>query len=214
MDKIETRGGSRPGCGRKPVHPGIKRVQTTISVSQETRERIRILAKNKNIRIGRVIDRVVEELYNKHCNEEIGNIWHPYQQGLRCLWGEDGHPHQWLKTPVRSGCKSLVCAISSEDWTDKWWHCADSDEENQGWYDLVSSHPGGQGESQGSAEDVWFLFPKVPGFVCFLHNVIGDKGFLPGAVSGYVPVLDEATANQIGTYPPRKFLPNSKKSPA
>ena len=74
MDKIETRGGSRPGCGRKPVHPGIKRVQTTISVSQVTRERIRILAKNKNIRIGRVIDRVVEELYNKHCNEEIGNI--------------------------------------------------------------------------------------------------------------------------------------------
>ena len=70
----KTRGGSRPGCGRKPVHPGIKRVQTTISVSQKTRERIRILAKNKNIRIGRVIDRVVEELYNKHCNEEIGNI--------------------------------------------------------------------------------------------------------------------------------------------
>lgn len=74
MDKIETRGGSRPGCGRKPVHPGIKRVQTTISVSQATRERIRVLAKRKNIRIGRVIDRVVEELYNKHCNEEIGNI--------------------------------------------------------------------------------------------------------------------------------------------
>ena len=74
MDKIETRGGSRPGCGSKSVHPGIKRVQTTISVSQATRERIRILAKNKNIRIGRVIDRVVEELYNKHCNEEIGNI--------------------------------------------------------------------------------------------------------------------------------------------
>ena len=74
MEKIETRGGSRPGCGRKPVHPGIKRVQTTISVSQETRERIRVLAKKKNIRIGRVIDRVVEELYNKHCNEEIGNI--------------------------------------------------------------------------------------------------------------------------------------------
>ena len=30
--------------------------------------------KKKNIRIGRVIDRVVEELYNKHCNEEIGNL--------------------------------------------------------------------------------------------------------------------------------------------
>lgn len=70
----ETRGGSRPGCGRKPVHPGINRVQTTISVSQETRKRIRILAREKNIRIGRVIDRVVDELYNQHCNEEVRNI--------------------------------------------------------------------------------------------------------------------------------------------
>ena len=70
----KTWGGARPGSGRKSVHPGIKRVQTTISVSQVTRERIRILAKNKNIRIGRVIDRVVEELYNKHYDEEIGNI--------------------------------------------------------------------------------------------------------------------------------------------
>ena len=74
MDKIETRGGSRPGCGRKPVHPGIKRVQTTISVTQETRARIRILAKNKNIRIGRVIDRVVEELYNQYYHEEVRDI--------------------------------------------------------------------------------------------------------------------------------------------
>lgn len=74
MDKIETRGGSRPGCGRKPVHPGIKRVQTTISVTQETRARIRILAKNKNIRIGRVVDRVVEELYNQYYHEEVRDI--------------------------------------------------------------------------------------------------------------------------------------------
>ena len=74
MDKIETRGGSRPGCGRKPVHPGIKRVQTTISVSQATRERISILAKHTNIRIGRVIDRVVEEPYNKNCHDELGHI--------------------------------------------------------------------------------------------------------------------------------------------
>ena len=74
MDKIETRGGSRPGCGRKPVHPGIKRVQTTISVTQETREKTRLLAKNNNIRIGRVIDRVVEELYNQYYHEEVRDI--------------------------------------------------------------------------------------------------------------------------------------------
>ena len=73
-EKIETRGGSRPGCGRKPVHPGIKRVQTTISVTQETREKIRLLAKNNNIRIGRVIDRVVEELYNQYYHEEVRDI--------------------------------------------------------------------------------------------------------------------------------------------
>ena len=74
MDKIETRGGSRPGCGRKPVHPGIKRVQTTISITQETRAKIRLLAKNNNIRIGRVIDRVVEELYNQYYHEEVRDI--------------------------------------------------------------------------------------------------------------------------------------------
>ena len=70
----KTWGGARPGSGRKSVHPGIKRVQTTISVSQETRERIRYPARENNIRIGRVIDKVVEDLYNKHCNEKVRNI--------------------------------------------------------------------------------------------------------------------------------------------
>lgn len=70
----KTWGGARPGSGRKSVHPGIKRVQTTISVSQETRDRIRYLARENNIRIGRVIDKVVEDLYNKHCNEKVRNI--------------------------------------------------------------------------------------------------------------------------------------------
>lgn len=70
----KTWGGARPGSGRKSVHPGIKRVQTTISVSQETRERIRHLARENNIRIGRVIDKVVEDLYNKYCNEKVRDI--------------------------------------------------------------------------------------------------------------------------------------------
>lgn len=70
----KTWGGARPGSGRKSIHTGIKRVQTTISVSQETRERIRYLARENNIRIGRVIDKVVEDLYNKHCNEKVRNI--------------------------------------------------------------------------------------------------------------------------------------------
>ena len=64
MDKIETRGGSRPGSGRKSVNPKVKRVQTTISVAPETRDKIRFLAKKKNIRIGRIIDQVVDEIYD------------------------------------------------------------------------------------------------------------------------------------------------------
>lgn len=64
MDKIETRGGKRVGCGRKSINPSIKRVQTTISVAPETRDKIRYLAKKKNIRIGRIIDQVVDDIYN------------------------------------------------------------------------------------------------------------------------------------------------------
>ena len=69
----KTWGGARPGSGRKSVIPGNKRVQTSISVSQETWAKIKILAKH-NIRMGRIIDQVVEELYTQHCNEEVGNI--------------------------------------------------------------------------------------------------------------------------------------------
>ena len=70
----ETRGGARPGSGRKSVMPGNKRVQTSISVSQETWAKIKILAKH-NIRIGRIIDNIVNDLYTQHCNnEEVGNI--------------------------------------------------------------------------------------------------------------------------------------------
>lgn len=64
MDKVENRGGKRVRCGRKSIRPSEKRVQTTISVAPETRDKIRFLAKKKNIRIGRIIDQVVDEIYN------------------------------------------------------------------------------------------------------------------------------------------------------
>lgn len=64
MNKIENRGGKRVGCGRKSINPSIKRVQTTISIAPETRDKIRFLAKKKNIRIGRIIDQVIDEIYN------------------------------------------------------------------------------------------------------------------------------------------------------
>ena len=38
MDKIETRGGSRPGSGRKPVDPEDKRVQMVITIDRDTRD--------------------------------------------------------------------------------------------------------------------------------------------------------------------------------
>lgn len=60
----ETRGGSRSGSGRKSVNLKVKRVQTTISVAPGTRDKIRFLAKEKNIRIGRIIDQVVDDIYN------------------------------------------------------------------------------------------------------------------------------------------------------
>ena len=64
MEKIENRGGKRVGCGRKSIIPSEKRVQATISVAPETRDKIRYLAKKKNIRIGRIIDQVVDKIYN------------------------------------------------------------------------------------------------------------------------------------------------------
>lgn len=64
MATIEERGGKRVGCGRKSIRPSEKRVQTTISVAPETRDKIRFLAKKKNIRIGRIIDQVVDDIYN------------------------------------------------------------------------------------------------------------------------------------------------------
>ena len=64
MDKIENRGGKRVGCGRKSIRSSEKRVQTTISVAPGTRDKIRFLAKEKNIRIGRIIDQVVDDVYN------------------------------------------------------------------------------------------------------------------------------------------------------
>lgn len=56
----KTWGGSRPGSGRKPADPETKRVQMVITVNQETRSKLKEISKGRKIRIGRLIDEVVE----------------------------------------------------------------------------------------------------------------------------------------------------------
>ena len=65
MDKIETRGGSRPGCGRKPAVQEKKRSQISISVSPETKRMIDELRKKK-VKVGQVVD----ELIRQHFEDE------------------------------------------------------------------------------------------------------------------------------------------------
>ena len=65
MDKIETRGGSRPGCGRKPAVKEKKRSQISISVSPETKRIIDEMRKRK-VKVGQVMD----ELIRQHFEDE------------------------------------------------------------------------------------------------------------------------------------------------
>ena len=62
MDKIETRGGSRPGSGRKPVGQGKKRCQISISVSPETKRIIDEMRKRK-VKIGQVADELIRQYF-------------------------------------------------------------------------------------------------------------------------------------------------------
>ena len=63
MDKIETRGGSRPGCGRKPADPKDKRVQMVITIDRETRDRLKAMANEQHVRVGRLIDEWVNDTF-------------------------------------------------------------------------------------------------------------------------------------------------------
>ena len=62
MDKIETRGGSRPGCGRKPAAQGKKRIQISISVSPETKRMIDEMRKRK-VKVGQVVDELIRQYF-------------------------------------------------------------------------------------------------------------------------------------------------------
>ena len=62
MDKIETRGGSRPGCGRKPAAQEKKRSQISISVSPETKRMIDEMRKRK-VKVGQVVDELIRQYF-------------------------------------------------------------------------------------------------------------------------------------------------------
>lgn len=63
MDKIETRGGSRPGCGRKPAVQEKKRSQISISVSPETKRMIDELRRRRKVKVGQVVDKLIRQYF-------------------------------------------------------------------------------------------------------------------------------------------------------
>ena len=62
MEKIEKRGGSRPGCGRKPAVQGKKRCQISISVSPESKRMIDEMRKRK-VNVGQVVDDLIRQYF-------------------------------------------------------------------------------------------------------------------------------------------------------
>ena len=62
MEKIETRGGARPGSGRKPSSLEKKRVQVSISVSPQTKRMIDELRERK-VKVGQVVDELIRQYF-------------------------------------------------------------------------------------------------------------------------------------------------------
>lgn len=59
----KTRGGARPGSGRKPLPKDEKRVQMVITIDRETRDKLKAMAKEQHVRVGRLIDEWVNETF-------------------------------------------------------------------------------------------------------------------------------------------------------
>lgn len=57
-------GGARPGAGRKPADPECKRVQMVVTISQATRDRLKAMAKEHHVRVGRLIDEMVNDTFH------------------------------------------------------------------------------------------------------------------------------------------------------
>ena len=57
----KTWGGARPGSGRKPLLKDEKRVQMGITIDRETRDKLKAMAKEQQLRVGRVIDNLFSQ---------------------------------------------------------------------------------------------------------------------------------------------------------
>lgn len=62
-------GGKRPGAGRKAIDPRDKKVQVSISVSQDCRDSMREL-KEKGYNINKCIERYITSLWFRNFEEE------------------------------------------------------------------------------------------------------------------------------------------------
>lgn len=58
-----TWGGARPGSGRKPLPKDEKRVQMVITIDRETRDKLKAMAKEQHVRVGRLIDEWVNDTF-------------------------------------------------------------------------------------------------------------------------------------------------------
>lgn len=61
-ERRENRGGRREGAGRKRTRPDLKRVQMVVTISPQTRDKIKAISKDKGIRVGYLLDELVKDL--------------------------------------------------------------------------------------------------------------------------------------------------------
>lgn len=61
------RGGKRPGAGRPTLAPENKRVQMSLSVSQETRQWMRTMAEEQGLTTGQILELLIET-FEDSCN--------------------------------------------------------------------------------------------------------------------------------------------------
>lgn len=59
----KTWGGARPGSGRKSKGQKDKRVQMTVTVDRETRDKLKARAKEQHVRVGRLVDEWVNDTF-------------------------------------------------------------------------------------------------------------------------------------------------------
>jgi hypothetical protein len=59
----KTWGGARPGSGRKSKGQKDKRVQMTVTVDRDTRDKLKARAKEQHVRVGRLVDEWVNETF-------------------------------------------------------------------------------------------------------------------------------------------------------